>query len=42
MRAVAAAAGGQTRVAVGLKQSLQWAEGKEQHQQDREGTPHLT
>ena len=42
MRTMAPAAGRQAGVAAGLKQTLQRAEGEEQHHQDREGTPHLT
>jgi hypothetical protein len=41
MGAVSAATSGQSRFVAGLKDSLKGAEGKEQHQQDCEGTPHL-
>ncbi len=41
MRTVAAAACRKTCIVAPLKHTLERAEGEEQHQQNREGTPHL-
>jgi len=42
MRTLAAATGRQVRVFSGIEHPLEGAESEEEHQQDCEGTPHLT